>query len=282
MKESFIQYCLQARRMSPRTCRLYAMAINQFETYLKGAGLQNATFQQVAGFIASLTARGCCPVTLNTYRAALSSFYSWACDFHPHIFARNPVLSVPPAKVVHYVPRAIEWPKIVEIIERTSRRWAAEPMRAALISFMAMTGARAQEAINVCRGDLINNSTAVIFNGKGSKQRIVPLPDRLQDHLASIIDHPCSQAAPLFTNSQGNALSYDNLYNIVHKALCLGVDKSLAHPHILRHSYATHLLRSGFNLIDIQKLLGHASLATTERYLATNVISLSYQISKSF
>lgn len=147
----------------------------------------------------------------------------------------------------------------------------------ALFTLLYGAGLRIDEALKLNVGDIPAAGEMLRITGKGRKQRIVPLLDQIRFALQAYLDaSPFSQdkSAPLFLGKQGKRLHQ----GIAQKSMrdlraSLGLPET-ATPHALRHSFATHLLQKGANLREIQELLGHASLSTTQRYTDINAEEL--------
>jgi integrase/recombinase XerC len=129
-------------------------------------------------------------------------------------------------------------------------------------------GLRINEALSLNIGDLPAADNALLVNGKGGKQRIVPLLPIIRERLTTwLLLHPNrARDAPLFLGARGKRLNAGVVQKALRDFRRLNGLPEHATPHALRHSFATHLLTSGADLRSIQELLGHASLATTQRY----------------
>ena len=142
----------------------------------------------------------------------------------------------------------------------------------ALLEFLYGTGARVSEAAGAKRADLYTEMGLVRLFGKGSKERVVPMGKAaweavkvyLKECRPKLVGN--SSADYLFLNNRGGKLSRMGIWKILNKYVTLaGITKNVS-PHTLRHSFATHLLAGGADLIAVQELLGHADITTTEIY----------------
>ena len=149
----------------------------------------------------------------------------------------------------------------------------AEKTERMVVSMLYHTGLRVSELANLREGHINYALQSVKVLGKGKKERIIPLGGSLLADIRAYIADKAEEEgivtgpdAPLFSGSGGRAMSSRKIYDIVRK--CLGDVTTLQKrsPHVLRHSFATHLLRNGADLNAVRELLGHASLAATQVY----------------
>jgi integrase/recombinase XerD len=142
----------------------------------------------------------------------------------------------------------------------------------AIAELLYGAGLRVSEAVGLHRGSVDLEGRFVRCNGKGGKERVVPIgrpaADTLRRYLAHARPHLDRRHRPeLFLNAQGGPLTRAGVFLILRRlAATAGLEPERVHPHLLRHSFATHLLEGGADLRSVQELLGHADLATTELY----------------
>jgi site-specific recombinase XerD len=151
----------------------------------------------------------------------------------------------------------------------------------ALLLMLFNTGARVQELLGICPGDLqLDRPCQVRLLGKGRKERICPLWSRTADSLRTLLgatSYPLDETAPIFRNRFGEPLTRFGVRYILHKyaeraqTTAPRLSSKRVHPHTFRHSTAVHLLRSGIDLVTIAHWLGHASVETTNRYTAVDL-----------
>jgi integrase/recombinase XerD len=288
--ESFFQQHLRKTcGASPHTVRAYrdtlqlffgflAEESNQGMDYLK---LSDITAQRVLAFLMHLEAkRGNGAATRNARRAALRSFVHYLLRHDlEHADQYGRILALPAKRNRQTPPDYLEPEQFRILLDQVDlrTRWGARD--AALLLFLYNTGARISEALQVRWCDLhIQRPRQVRLRGKGNKERICPLWKQTTDLLQSLQDH--DSAPPenhVFLNSRGLPLTrdgaayllrfYDKNARQVHSSL----PKARVHPHTLRHSCAVGLLQAGVELTAIRDYLGHSSIATTGRYLQTNL-----------
>jgi integrase/recombinase XerD len=181
------------------------------------------------------------------------------------------------------LPRALTVEQIEALLDATGAADAAgdEAPRAlrdrALLELLYGTGARISEAVGLDIDELDLEGGAVRLLGKGSRERVVPVGRlaRAAVHAYLVRGRPALVArggAALFLSARGNRLSRQSAWSILQDAADrAGIDRALVSPHVLRHSYATHLLDGGADVRVVQELLGHASVTTTQVYTLVTV-----------
>lgn len=156
-----------------------------------------------------------------------------------------------------------------------------DQMRNSLIILMFYTmGLRASELIGIDRDHFSGDYRSLRVRGKGDKDRIVPIIEIVREKILDYIDaisrqNICiSDEKALFLTQKGKRISYSTLYRVIHSELEAYGVRGRKSPHVLRHTFATHLLDGGADIREIQSLLGHSSLATTQRYTHTSIAAI--------
>lgn len=155
----------------------------------------------------------------------------------------------------------------------------------AMVEVLYSCGLRVSELISLRINDLFFGEGYIRIVGKGDKQRLVPIGNIARDKIQLYMEYrtPASRSeATLFLNNRGKPITRVMVFNIIKQAaLMAGIDKQIS-PHTLRHSYATHLLEGGANIRQVQELLGHESILTTEVYTHVNRKQLRGVVEDSF
>ena len=281
------------RNLSPHTRRAYGADVGQLVAFLeKGAQPGRVTASDVRRFLAALHARRH-PATLGRKLAAIRSFFRWlvdegTCDV-------DPTGGIPAPRTPKRLPNPLPVDDCVALAEHSrppgkrSGGELAELRGRAVVELLYGGGLRVGELVALDVRDVDLPRGDVRVTGKGGKERVVPLPEAAREALEAYLvlrRRPGFLAEPLITSlrSRGaGSLSGDGPQRrgvtrlgprdvrrvLAARAREAGVVDRV-HPHRLRHSYATHLLDMGADLREIQELLGHASLATTEKYTAVS------------
>jgi integrase/recombinase XerD len=186
--------------------------------------------------------------------------------------AENPAADVAPPKRARRLPRTLSPGEAERLVEAASGTKPRDLRDRALVELLYGAGLRVSEAMGLERGGVDLDERLVRSIGKGGKERIVPLGRSAAEALRRYL----SRGRPfldrrhrpeLFLNAQGGALTRAGAFLILRRlADKAGLEPGRVHPHLLRHSFATHLLEGGADLRSVQEMLGHADLATTELY----------------
>ena len=271
--DAYLTHLRVERRLADHTLESYSRDLQHLARFAAGAGtpLLRLDRHALEHFVAGMMSEGLSPRSVARTVAAVRGFYRYS------VLAQH--LDANPADDLR-APRA--WPALpkflaVEEVERLIQQPDVTTPRGlrdrALIEVLYATGMRVSELIHLRAGDLNLDAGYLSCTGKGNKQRIVPIGQEATRWLAAYIREarPAlvgARAAPwLFVNAKrGNSLSRVGFWKILKGyGLKAGLPRTLS-PHVLRHSFATHLLEHGADLRAIQMMLGHADLSTTQIY----------------
>ena len=277
--QAFIDYLSLEKGLAEQSCQSYRSDIEKFARYLEKSGKNPDQMRQVdlSAFLEYLRSRGMAPSSIARHLSSLKGYYRYLNRFG--ITAYNPVESISGPKLYRSHPGALTVEEVFGIIrmaqlgvESDSSNKKMTLRDLALLEFLYGTGARVSEASNARCDDLYAEMSLVRLFGKGKKERVVPMGKAawkaVDDYLKYCrpkLAGPRSGAL-LFLNNRGGNLSRMGIWKILRKYVsAAGISKKVS-PHTLRHSFATHLLAGGADLIAVQELLGHADIATTEIY----------------
>ena len=265
--EAFL--AVSAARLAPRTVEAYRRDLTAAATVLaKPVG--TATTEDIERYLAQLRAEGLASTTIARRAAAIRSFFR-----HQMLLGArtdNPAADLDLPRRTRRLPRTLspsEAERLVEAARGTTPRALRDH---ALVELMYGAGLRVSEAVGLERSGVDLDDRFVRAVGKGGKERVVPIgrqaSEALRRYLAHGRPHLDRRHRPeLFLNAQGGPLTRAGAFLILRKlAGKAGLEPERVHPHLLRHSFATHLLEGGADLRSVQEMLGHADLATTELY----------------
>jgi integrase/recombinase XerC len=265
------------RNLSPHTLRAYVSDLGQFAAHLgDGAVPEHATSVEVRSFLASLHGRRH-PATVGRKLASIRSFFRFL--VREGQCRLDPTAGMPMPRTPKRLPRPLPVDDCVTLMETPADPADPKALRdRALLELLYGAGLRVGEvsALDVRDIDLHRGDVRVM--GKGGKERVVPLPGAARKALADWVDRrrePGVLGQPLFIalrrRREGpRRLGVRDIRRILAQHARRAGITDRVHPHRLRHSYATHLLDMGADLREIQELLGHASLSTTEKYTAVS------------
>ena len=265
--ESFL--AVSAARLAPRTVEAYRRDLADIEAWLGGSP-QDVTHDQLAAYVAQLRADGLAATTIARRVAALRSFFR----HQVLIGARgdNPAAELDLPRRRRALPKTLSPGEVERLIHAATGTTPRSLRDSALVELLYGAGLRVSEAVGLERAGVDLEQRLVRVIGKGSKERIVPIGreavEALRRYLARgrpYLDK--RHRSELFLNARGGALTRAGAFLILRKlAEAAQLEPERVHPHLLRHSFATHLLEGGADLRSVQEMLGHADLATTELY----------------
>ena len=265
--DSFL--ALSATRLAPKTVDAYRRDLADVAKFLERSPAE-ATQDDLAAYLASLRARGLASTTIARRAAALRSFYR-----HQQLLGArrdNPAAELDLPRRARTLPRTLSPGEAERLIEAAAGTTPRSLRDRALVELLYGAGLRVSEAVGLDRAAVDLERRLVRCIGKGSKERVVPVGreavEALRRYLARGRPFLDKRHRPeLFLNAQGGALTRAGAFLILRRlAGAAGLEPERVHPHLLRHSFATHLLEGGADLRSVQEMLGHADLSTTERY----------------
>ncbi|NOZ61940.1 MAG: tyrosine recombinase XerC [Calditrichaeota bacterium] len=276
--DQYLNYLKSERSYSTHTITAYSHDLQQFYDFLeKNFGLNRCSpadidRQKLRSFLANLKKRDFRATTLNRKIACLKSFFKFL--FVNQFIKSNPAIGLYSLKTEKKIPTTISYEQIKEAIELIDASDVIGLRDRAIFELFYGTGIRLNELANIRISDIDMVNDLIRVLGKGKKERLVPLGkiakssiraylQRRLELLAKISDQNSNNY--LLLNQYGKKLSLRGIQRRVAKYLHL-VTSSGAHPHSLRHSFATHLLDAGADLVAVKELLGHSSLSTTQIY----------------
>ncbi len=261
---------LRRRALSEKTQRAYAIDTSQFARWAAGHDLDPSRVDErvVRRYAASLSERGQAPSSVARKLAAVRSMFRVQVEIG--VIQDNPAELVGSPKRARRLPRVLKEDEVAALLDRIGATTALELRDRAMFELAYACGLRAEEIVSLELAAVDFDSELVRVEGKGGRTRVIPAGEHalraLERYLAS--GRPALAASGeswLFLSKSGRRLSTSDvrrrLRTWARQAALAG-----AHPHALRHSFATHLLEGGADLRAIQELLGHATISTTQIY----------------
>ena len=260
---------LLATRRAPRTVEAYRRDLAHVVERL-GKPLGSASTDDLRTYLAELHARGLAPATISRRISAARAFFA-----HQVLLGArtdNPAAELDSPRRRPKLPRTLSPREAERLIEAAAGTTPRSLRDAALVELLYGAGLRVSEAVGLDRAGVDLDDRLVRCIGKGNKERIVPIgrsaAEALRRYLAKGRPHLDRRLRPeLFLNAKGGPLTRAGAFLILRRlAEKAGLEADRVHPHLLRHSFATHLLEGGADLRSVQEMLGHADLATTQIY----------------
>ena len=275
-KREFIDYLRKVRGFSSRTIETYDFNVRKLCEFLPCTA-DEVTRLNIADFICYLHEQGYNPNTINNYISSITTYYSFVCNFIDTSLV-NPCSCIKHVKSGFRLPRFLTEQQMQEVFDNLKAFSGFQGSRkAAIIALFYHTGIRCSElqSLSINNVNLSKNTIRVI--GKRNKERIIPISNDCRAYLIAWLQYRhdvISYCDNFFISKQGTELTCKQIRYIVKRCLVRVVPESLAHPHVLRHSFATHLMNKGCNIEYIRALLGHASVITTSIYTHTSIEKL--------
>ena len=267
---AFMEMLAAERASSTNTREAYLRDLTDFQTFLKKKPLEEASREQCEAYMADITKRGFAPSTLSRRISALKQFYlflyseGWRKD--------NPALYLEPPKARPPIPHYLETEEVLKLLDAAKD----DPRMSAMLEVLYASGLRVSELITLKVSMLEKNPDSAFglmpwlkVIGKGNKERIAPLNQSALKALREYLPlRPDAKSPWLFPSSKNKSYITRQGFAQLLKQLAIdaGIDPEKVSPHVLRHSFATHLLNNGMDLRNLQELLGHADIATTQIY----------------
>ena len=264
--EAFLEHLRVERNVSAHTRDAYQRDLAALCAWaaMRSRGVLELRNDEIRAFVASEHRRGLSPKSLQRRLSACRSFYLWLLK-RGRIDA-NPADAIRAPKAARKLPQVLDVDEAVQLVEVATDAPLGLRDRALLELFYS-SGLRLSEVCALKWADLDFAQGLVTVLGKGSKQRIVPVGSHARNALAALREEAAGQPGDFVFPGRGGAQISSRAVQLRMKKLAAqrGVYKRV-HPHLLRHSFASHVLESSGDLRGVQELLGHADIATTQIY----------------
>ena len=273
MIDSFLKYLRFERRYSPHTIQSYQNDLSQFQYFLAEnfqGKLDQASHLEIRSWIISLIEKGIQPRSVNRKVASLRSFYRFL--MRREVIEKDPVWKISALKSSKDLPHFVQENEMLKILDQFEFENDFEGWRdRAILEVLYGTGIRLAELLNLKDHDVDLKSGKLKVLGKRNKERIIPMPDALVPVIQQYINVrnmqvKSAKSSNLLVTEKGKPVYAMLVYRTVKKYLGLFTNSDKQSPHVLRHTFATHLLNKGAELNAVKDLLGHANLAATQIY----------------
>ena len=280
--QSFRDYLQLEKKYSPHTINAYLNDINFFESFNKNQfnedTIEQVNYSQIRSWIVSLVDDNISNVSVNRKIASLKAFYKFLLKTKQ--IEVSPLLKHKAMKT----PKTLQIPfsekEVAEVLSQISNPVGFEEIRDKLIiDLFYTTGIRRTELIHLKTANVNTSNNTIKVLGKRNKERIIPLLPIVsrqlilyfneRTHLEKVTDKDC-----FFLTKKGLMLNDSFVYRLINTYFSTVSQKVKRSPHILRHTFATHLLNNGADLNSVKELLGHSSLASTQIYTHSSLSEL--------
>ena len=277
LQNKFIIYLSSEKRFSEHTIKSYTSDLKQFTSFLSAEfqiidEIHEISFQIIRTWIASLLEKGISPRSVNRKISTLKTYFKFL--IREGELIENPMMKVVAPKSKKRLPVFIEEDQIESLLNEVQFDEGFVGQRNKLIiELFYVTGIRLSELINIKISDVDFNNQSIKVLGKRNKERIIPLSFNIVNDLNLFIQNN-NKNKYLFTNLKGEKLYNKLVYRLVNKYIGKISSVNKKSPHILRHTFATHMLNNGADINAIKELLGHANLSATQVYTHNTIEKL--------
>ncbi|MBQ3715843.1 MAG: tyrosine-type recombinase/integrase [Fibrobacter sp.] len=284
----FLTYLSTQRRFSPRTVSTYKKSLDKFADRLEqDAAVEALNELNIKGFVWDLKMKQrLAPASICEHLAALKSFGKYL--VRSKVLEMNPAENVPmpkrPKRLVAVLgQKDLSAEKFPELDNPT----LADVRARLLLELIYGSGLRISECQSLCWNQIRTNEHLVRVIGKGNKERIVPVTESTLQYMEMFKTFLAEDgrtplpSSPLFLGEDGKPYSIRTLRNDIHDLLRKIGWEGKASPHVLRHSFATHLLENGAEIMSVKEMLGHSNISTTQVYTHVNAERLKQAFKKT-
>jgi integrase/recombinase XerC len=278
--KDFLNYLQFQKRFSPLSLQSYESDLNQFQSYLdqnySGSKLSGLSHHHIRDYLASLFEKGLSARSVNRKLSALKTYFKYLC--RNNVLQINPAQKVSGPKTKKTLPGFVDegqMQKVFSELEFTDN-FVGQRDRL-IIDLLYQTGMRRAELLHLKEADVDTYSLQLKVLGKRSKERIIPFALALKNSIKRYLELKRAEGLKnplLLVSVKDKALSAVALTKIVKDVLSQVTTSSKKSPHVLRHSFATHLLNHGADINAVKELLGHANLFTTQVYTHNTIEKL--------
>jgi integrase/recombinase XerD len=272
--DRFLTYLVSERRLSPHTVSAYASDLAHLTDYLSKRGLESwrqVGREELSDYFRQAL-QGLHARSRARRLAAVRSFFRFLES--KDLIDTNPAARITFPKIPATLPKVLSGEQVEALLNMPDGANPLGMRDRAILEILYATGIRVSELVDLRFAQINLEAGYLIVRGKGDKERLVPLGEYALDALKTYLEWGRPQLAGrrdrdvVFLNARGGRLSRQGVWKMVKKhAAAVGVPKTVS-PHVLRHSFATHLLENGADLRSLQVMLGHADIGTTQIYTA--------------
>ena len=267
--EEYKKFISYEKRLSPSSIKSYLRDINELFKIDKNKELNNYTVEDIRKNITILHSKGLGGKSLSRVISSWRGLFNFL--IHKHKFIKNPTLGIKAPKSKKLLPQTLSVDQTSKLVDIKDDSFLGLRDHAILELFYS-SGLRLSELVNINKNDINFDDGTISVVGKGSKERVVPVGSfankaikkwlQLRENIGGLT----SETKTLFLSQKGKKLTSRAIqYRLKFWAIKQGVPENI-HPHLLRHSFASHLLQSSQDLRAVQELLGHANISTTQIY----------------
>ena len=272
----FLNFIKTEKRLSSHTVKSYSSDLKQFSKYLSkecniNSDINQVTFQTIRSWIVFLLENNINPRSVNRKISVLKSYYKFL--LQEGILSYNPMIKIISPKTSKRLPSFVDKDDIQNLLDKVKfeNNYIGNRDRL-IIEFFYVTGIRLSELINIKISDIDFNNNYIKVLGKRNKERLIPLSNNMTNKLKNYVNE--NDIFEYLFNNKGKKMYSKLVYRLVKKHLNLVSSIDNKGPHVLRHTFATHMLNNGADINAIKELLGHSNLNATQVYTHNSIEKL--------
>ena len=274
-KEKFLHYLLHEKRYSRHTIKSYETDLQQFILFLADEfqvlSAKEVNFQLVRSWIANLLNNNISARSVNRKITTLKTYFRFL--INEDVISISPMQKIIGPKTPKKLAVFVEEIKMDELLNKVEFGEGDVAERDRLIlELFYFTGMRLSELVNLKKADVDYSNSTIRVLGKRNKQRLIPITPYILDKIKTT--NNSNKSIFLFISKKGQQISNKQVYRLVNKYLGMVTSLDKKSPHILRHTFATHMLNNGADINAVKELLGHANLSATEVYTHNTIDKL--------
>jgi integrase/recombinase XerD len=268
--KAYLHYCRIEKGLSANSLDAYRRDLGKFSRFLDEKPFGDVTLETLRAYVDALIGEEIANRSITRHVTALRKFFEFLQE--ENVIAVNPAELLSAPKVGSSLPKFLNEGSVNALLNTAGYRKPAGIRDGAMLELLYATGLRVSELISLRVSDFDEASGVIRVTGKGNKQRLVPMGrpaiSRVTDYLAS--ERPAllrgRVSAYLFVTARGGPITRQGFWKLLRgRGKSAGIFHGLS-PHVLRHTFATHLLEGGADLRSVQSMLGHSDIATTQIY----------------
>ena len=274
-KETFLHYLLHEKRYSPHTIKSYQTDLQQFIFFISNEfqieSAKKVNFQLVRSWIASLLNKNISARSVNRKITTLKTYFRFL--INQDVIKISPMQKIIGPKTPKKLAVFVEEIKMEQLFNEIEFGEGVVAERDRLIlELFYFTGIRLSELVNLKKSDIDFVNSTIRVLGKRDKERLIPITLDVLSKIQAIISS--NKSVFLFVSKKGEQISSKQVYRLVNKYLGMVTSLDKKSPHVLRHTFATHMLNNGADINAVKELLGHANLSATEVYTHNTIKKL--------
>lgn len=276
--EHFQDYLSSVKHSSENTVSAYIRDLTKLENFMKEQGknsVEEITATNLTTYVLYLEKQGLSTATISRSIASIRAFFMYL--LRQGRISQDPSERLKPPKVEKKIPETLTIEEVNLLLEQPNGSSVKELRDKAMLELLYATGIRVSELISLKVSD-VNLRMNYICCRDGERERIIPFEpvakEALIRYMEEARDRLCQDSDYLFSNCQGTSMTRQGFWKIIkHYAAKAGIEKDIT-PHMIRHSFATHLVDNGADLKAVQEMLGHSDISTTQIYKKKSAVRL--------